>query len=270
MKVLSRSTLRRAYNRSLKGEWQYIIPAAVLTWGSFIFGPLALLVLLGCFVLFAVRMRLLALAIFLLLTPISLTIILAFTSYFGGHPHMAYMGLPSTEFFNIDPELRCERTTGGCLVNGTEFLSQWPNNFIVRTLIHTLGPARGSYIGPYPTEADAKSALRSASPISVHDARSDEFDVGAAHVKLDRDVGRGLLEGPGMTYDDGYYKSNAITGVIWKATVLILRIPCDRADNKTHARIAVIDLKTGRPFAYYAEGDYYHRFPPVTWRRSGL
>ena len=30
--------------------------------------------------------------------------------------------------------------------------------------------------------------------------------------------------------------------------------------------IVIIEPATGRPFAYYGEGDYSHRFPPVRWR----
>jgi len=37
------------------------------------------------------------------------------------------MGLPSRRLYNIDRELHCARVTGGCLIDGNEWLTQAPH-----------------------------------------------------------------------------------------------------------------------------------------------
>jgi hypothetical protein len=60
-----------------------------------------------------------------------------------------------------------------------------------------------------------------------------------------------------------------IRAAVWRDSCLIVRVPVgsEGEDGSPSACVAVCDLGTGRPFAYYAEGKYYHRYPPVTWRR---
>jgi hypothetical protein len=98
----------------------------------------------------------------LLLTPITVAA-LAFASgvlgYVTGTGRLEYMGMPSAEFYNLDPVTRAHKSTGGCVVMGTEFLTQDPNNAAIEGLSKLFGPMPGSYRGPYPTREESLALL---------------------------------------------------------------------------------------------------------------
>ena len=224
-----------------------------------------------------------------LLSPITLSAGAGAWSYFAGHPTMQYMGLFGPEFHgSIDPDLRCARRTGGCLVGGHEWLTNGTHNAVTRFLIHTLGPAEGSYTGPYPTEEEALDALSDAAFVSHERIAADDVPIGDRIVKLDGGVGRKLLAdawqfyepeawqyslGEHLSDDPDPLKSPGCWATVWKDRCLILRIDCrapafvlDSHVEDWGAVIAVIDTETGRPFAYYTQENYRGRFyPRVSW-----
>jgi hypothetical protein len=192
----------------------------------------------------------------------------AVANYVSGSGKLGYMGLPHMDFFNIDPVYRCGRVTGGCLVNGNEWITEEPYNLTLQSLISLFGPQRGSYTGPYPTEDDAAAALTVAAPIDLASIEVDQCDVNGVRVHLDVGVGKkmlrywlGVITVADVKRDPFYADSigGPITGAIWKNRVLILRGPPSKPT------IAAIDLTAGRPFAYYQGQE---RFPPVMWRRA--
>ncbi|HEY1687211.1 MAG TPA: hypothetical protein VGG19_20795 [Tepidisphaeraceae bacterium] len=201
--------------------------------------------------------------------PASLAVLSATVAYFLGTAKFQYMGLPNVEFFNIDPTYRCGRATGGCLGSGNEWLTELPYNLTIMSLVTVFGPERGSYTGPYPTQADDAAALAHGFPVNLNDFSHDHFKVGGASVKLDEGVGKRIVNwwmvfsGSLSDYAPGGFFADQpmpmATGAIWKDRVLILKGP---PGNPT---IAIIDLKSGRPFAFYGG---FGRSHPANWRKS--
>jgi len=229
----------------------------------------------------ASRRALIACAIVLLLSPFSVFFFGGVTSYLIGRPTLLGVGLPGTTYHNIDRKYRCEWETLGDLVFGNEWLICKFNNVAVKLMVRIFGPASGSYIGPYPTKEQALRALAYATPVRLDCFLADHFAIGQREVRLDKGVGKGLLRCTGRKgyFHEGWFghspeEPGPIRCAIWQDRCLIVWIPSrypydedGRWDRHRSARIAVVDLERGRPFAYYATGDYYHRWPPVAWVR---
>jgi len=254
--------------------------ATVAVWVLALLGPVSILVPVIPVGLL-VRGRWRAAVLCVLLSPPVLAFGLGVANYCRGAARLAEAGLPGTTFHNLDPDLRCGRATSGCLVSGNEWVTQWPNNLAVSAMTGLFGPQRGAYTGPYPTEEEALAAVAGAPAVPVSHVVADAIGVGDRTVRLDAGVGAGLLAGAGRgCYDPSLpgeaaavfpEETGPIRAAVWKDACLVLRIPAgamqEPGEPVQAACVAVCDLTTGRPFAYYAEGRYYHRFPPVPWRR---
>ena len=240
-------------------------------WGAATFGALLfpLPLVLGALLVAQRRWGLIALCV--LLSPMTAGLMSGTVGYCTGTARIHGMGLPGFGYFNLDPELRCERSTGGCVVTGGEFLTQTPNNFAIVTLTRLFGPQPGTYTGPYPNETEANAALASAMSVSLERLVQGRVDVGPSPVKLDLGVGAELLRRSPYACVGGTLSADAPqwlsevgppTATLYQNQCLILRLP-----QMQGAIIALIDTKTGRPFAYYLEGECHERFPPVRWRK---
>ena len=119
------------------------VAAVVTTWLMMLLGPLGLLVPVIPVVLVMLRRPWVA-GVCLLLSPIGLGLASGIVGYCSGNASLWYEGYPGTEFHNLDPELRCGRSTSGCIVVGHEWLTHGPNNLAVRTLTRWVGPPRGT------------------------------------------------------------------------------------------------------------------------------
>jgi hypothetical protein len=255
------------------------------TWAAVLLGGLGVLIVFVAIVMFmwaVARRRWLAIGLALLLSPMCVSVFVAASRYTGGTAVIEGMGLPGTEYGNVDPTLRCGRVTGGCLVSGTEWITEVPNNATVALLTRVFGPQRGAYTGPYPTDVQASAAVAAGGePVPAAAVRADAIVLKTGTVNLAPGVGKRLL---GNTYLSQWYDGTMpapwaaqtlldigpITGVLWQGC-LVLRIPAGErnpANGEPQAAcIVVVDPAAGYPFAYYAEGDYYHRYPPVEWRK---
>jgi hypothetical protein len=211
-----------------------------------------------------------------LFSPFAYSALIAGCDYSCGTARLRAMGLPGTEFHNVDPEWRCERVTGGCVVRGNEWVHEVPYNTVVKALIRILGPMKGAYLGPYPDWEDARAALVGAQKVAIEDLVADRIPLDGRVVSLDAGVGRGLLRHSDWQFalsdpdelDTLTTELGPITGVSWKDHCLILRVPVQSRSGDSHARsamIVIVDPLVGRPFGYYGEGDYSHNFPPVFW-----
>lgn len=250
------------------------------SWVLAFLGPLSLLFpLVGVIVFLKLisERKLKAAGIVALGTPCTLFVLLGISDYARGTARLRGMGLPGTTFHNPDPVTRMGRSSGGCIVSGNEWVSIAPYNTTVTALGAVLGPMPGTYRGVYPTESEAKSAITQGTEVAPDELKSDQFDVGGATVRLDHGVGSQLLEK--LRYEDfelwgeadpAILKDSEITATIFEADCVIVRIPVMRDwDAKTpSAAVVLIDRQKGRPFAYYAEGEYYHNFPPVPYHRQ--
>jgi len=241
-------------------------------WAMTVFGGLLFPVPIIAFALLLAQKRWRLLALCAALSPMGLGFGMGVIGYCTGTAKVQGMGLPGMGYYNVDPELRCERSTGGCLVNGGEVLTQTPNNRVVVGLTRLFGPQPGAYTGPYPDETETKAALATGVPISVELLAQDQVDVAQPPVQLDAGVGSGLLRPTMFTFVGGKLDAfsrelmkdtGSPTATLYQGQCLILRIPM----NPPSAMIVLLDVKTGRPFAYYGEGEYFQRFPPVTWKK---
>jgi hypothetical protein len=242
-------------------------------------GPASILVPVIPVVLIFMR-RPWAALVCVLLSPVGVGFANGVVRYCRGEAYLLYEGLPGTQSHNLDRELRCEQYSSGCLISGNEWLTHGPNNAAVRLMTRWFGPEPGTYRGPYPTEAEALAAVAGGTVVPLAEVRADRIRVGNRVVRLDTGVGQGLLRAGGACYDPALPGNDAATiagemgpirATVWGDSCLIVRIPVGPADGPAGSVqavcVAVCDLVRGRPFAYYAEGDYYHRVPPVMWRR---
>lgn len=231
-------------------------------------GPLLLLPITCAFVL--ARGRFVTLGVIVALSPVGISSEQGVADYLHGTARLRHSGLPGTEFFNLDRQLRCGRTTYGCIVSGDEWLTQVPYNSAVGYLTATLGPMPGAYTGPYPTQDEAISALQQGTDIEIAQLVDDRVRIHDVEVSLDAGVGSGLLKTPAVHTALHYTASPLpITATIWQTQCLILNIPVGLSSSSTDAMIVLIDRHRGRPFAYYGKGEYHHHFPPVSWRPEG-
>lgn len=236
---------------------------------------------------FLVRRRVVAFVLLVVLSPVSLAFCVGVVGYWAGTAELWYMGLPGTEFHNLDRQTRCPKATGGCLVNGGEILTLVPHNTAVRLMSAVFGRMRGTYDGPYPTRDEAQAALAHAGPVPLEDLLRDVVLIDGEEIHLDRHVGRDLVGRLSMSMlANDVLEGNPVDermremlghmeAAIWQHRCLVLRIPSrfrgagllDPTAEEC-AMIAVIDREAGRPFAYFGEGGYYHNFPPVDWFRD--
>lgn len=212
----------------------------------------------------------------LCLSPFGYHFTCAVADYCRGTATLRYMGLPGTEFHNIDSKYRCERSTGGCVIRGAEQINDACYNAGVKSMISLLGPMPGAYLGPYPTKREALASLNNAEAIDLDALLSDQVRWSSGKFNLDTGVGAGILRGKTWqwAFEDKPLLEDLITEVgPLKAAMcqgcLVLRVPSyihAYRHGEPSAMIVVIDSATGRPFAYYGEGDYSHHSPPVRWR----
>lgn len=259
-------------------RWDWIAVVLTLTcilatWiGFFFFGPLTWLFPFACLLLL-VRRRFRILAIGIVISPLTLGFILGLINYTFGTARLMHVGLPGTTFFNIDPEVRVGRSTSGCIVQGGEWMLHWSNNLAVRGISFIFGPMPGAYVGPYPTKEEAKNALEYAFVQDPAAFYNSEVVVDSNKYYLDEGVGKGLLsvisvdDWPMKDKPDDPLSIAPIKAVIWQHECIIVQIPTNLRLTKS-AVIVLFDMKTGRPFAYYPEGNYYHRSPPVPWKAN--
>jgi hypothetical protein len=157
---------------SMKRVFAWTLAGHLLFWA---FWPLAVLAV-ATGVLVSLRASRREGALLILLSPFLVVPIFCFAGgivgYARGEARLRAAGLPGPEFHNLDRDLRCYRSTSGCLVDGSEAFTHGPNNAAVRLMIRLFGPMLGAYLGPYPTREEAW-ALADAAPARVPASRLD-------------------------------------------------------------------------------------------------
>lgn len=246
------------------------------TWCCTVVGPLGYVfpfVAAGCLTYFLIRRRWVMALVYVALLPTSVAFVTGIVDYVTGNASLRYSGLPCTEFHNLDPDLRCGRTTYGCVVHGNEWIMQIPYNTTVRLLITTLGFMPGTYTGPYPSRVEAIEAVRQGVPISAVDLSEDRVAVDKDECRLDKNVGEELLTKSFYPVNTSEIRAEmtlpAIKAANWREECILLRIPFNPLYLSESAMVVLVSREKGRPFAYYAEGEYSHHFPPVSWRADG-
>jgi hypothetical protein len=181
----------------------------------------------------------------LLVSPFVLIPVFSFSSgmvgYFTGNAHLRYYGLPGAEFFNLHPELRCYKSTSGCIVNGSEIFTQTPNNAAIRMFAGYFGPMKGTYQGPYPLRDEVFQILTS--------AKSMPFDIGKKEAKTQK-----------TPIPEKILLSEKVIG-IKDLRYSLYRDSCLIIGNRFYAEL--YDYVTGRKFAVYINlnSKYYDEEP---------
>jgi hypothetical protein len=222
---------------------------------------------------FLARRRYRSLAALLVLSPLGATFLLGAAHYCLGIAKLRSMGYPSATGNNLDPEIRCGRSTGGCVVHGDEWMYLGPHNAAVRAMSTLFGPMPGTYTGPYPTESQAIAIAAEGAPVSPQELIEDRVTIAGRVCHLDKGVGQRLLRNVRFHYllhpQDRPAGSTPepIRAALFEEECIILRIPAEPmfGEHENSAMIVLLSRSRGRPFAYYAEGERPYVFPPVGW-----
>lgn len=243
-----------------------------LNWVCVLMGPFCFLfsvISIATLFYFIRRRYVLVTGLFILSSPLSIPFLSGACDYSQGTARLRDFGLPGTTFHNLDRELRCGRATSGCIVGGNEWVTQTPYNGAVRILTAVFGPMAGAYLGPYPTLAESEQALVTATPQSASDLKRDRLTIGKEVVYFGPGIGEILCERIGNKFPSFNNSNPEIQATVWQQECLVLRITQenDTPGEPRAGAIVLFSRTTGRPFAYYSQGEYSHHFPPVPWIR---
>ena len=151
----------------------------------------------------------------LLLLPSAFAFCWGSSCYWLGCARLYGMGLYRNLIgIGADPELRVQRTTGGCMVSGGEWLVTAPNNFAVYLHTKVFGYMRGTYAGAWPTAEQARSALLHGRPVTPRDLAAGFVTIDGRSFVLD-EAARGLadaIDRLGACADDGCVAGAVSTG----------------------------------------------------------
>ena len=245
------------------GRWWFVTAVVALCWVLSILSILSWLILpiaLSALGRTSYRGAWLPFGFLLLASPMGFFFIDGMLDYAKGAPKLHSMGLPSLASYNIDPRTRSFYQTGGCLVDGDEWVSQDCHNLGVLTLGTLFGPPSRSYGGPYPTKEQAMRLSSSAPVIDDSDFLKGKIPLGGGILEMSPDHIRKIAEDLRF-YSLGYDEDPDPSLIHIRATVfekrcLILRLveqdsfpTPTKSDDRDF--IILIDRKNMRPFAYY-------------------
>jgi hypothetical protein len=217
-----------------------------------------MLILIPLALWLAIRNRsVFALLLALLANPLSFFFMRGIADYAGGRPALRGRGLPDAEYANIDPQTRCLRSSGGCVIRGNEWVVIMPHNAALRMVTFLLGPPADTYDGPYPTRFEAAAASKAGVPVSVEEFRSGMIPTDEGRIRLNpADVEK---IGSSFFLFSGFAMGEEVEGekfqaALWKKRCLILHwreSPIDAPREEADEIIVLIDIRNGRPFAVY-------------------
>jgi len=235
-----------------------------LSYGLAFLGPLSWLipVALGYGLVVVIRERAWALLVLLVVAnPFAVFSVNGARDYVAGAPSLRSMGLPGTEFSNVDPETRCFTHTGGCLVQGDEWVFILPHNLTLRVLCAAFGPPARSYDGPYPDKHEALWLVSKSPHLDGADFMEGKIRTNGQLLQLDRELMDHLRLDLLSFYIDSAYLGNEDIGTHVQAFLLGNRCLIVRLKNYDNTSlpedppqdecIILFDTKNMRPFAYY-------------------
>ncbi|MEO5915546.1 MAG: hypothetical protein ABIS50_15035 [Luteolibacter sp.] len=263
-----------------RGSWEFAVFGIILSYVASILGPLTLLIvplLVTCLFITLRRRAWLCSLILLLANPLSLFFIGGVVDYAKGAPALHSMGLPSREFYNVDPTTRCFRQTGGCVVYGGEWIHQVPHNIALIFLSGVFGPPSRSYDGPYPSKEEALRVVSSAPKLNPSDFIGGRVHVGSATLEIKPDDLVELLEDQGIfrstqeTYSLDDLSGTDVYAAIFENRCLILRFKSANSmftseESPVQQNMVLFDSKNMRPFAYFpVQGERLRRNPKLRY-----
>lgn len=169
--------------------------------------------------------------------------------------------MPSFESFNIDPQTRCIRRSGGCLIYGHEWVYIAPHNLAILVTTKIFGPPSGSYDGPYPSREQALELTTHTPDLSLEDLQMGKIKTANRLIQLDPSMIQDFAMTFGMFELSIDSPPEPDSGIIAKAVLvenrcLILRLT-QSATPTTDKQdfIVLMDIRNERPFAYYRIAD---------------
>src|SRR5579872_797678 len=121
MMAMNSAKSASATRPSVATSFWVLIAALVLIWLVASVGILSAavpVVIALPLVFFLQHRRFTAALILVLATPLSASFFWGIVDYANGNARLRCLGYPGTTFYNLDPKLRCGRTTSGCIVFG--------------------------------------------------------------------------------------------------------------------------------------------------------
>jgi hypothetical protein len=204
----------------------------------------------------------------IILNPLVLGFGVGVHEWFRDRPTLSYMGLPGTEFFNLDPATRCYRSTGGCIVSGDEWMTQFPHNAGLRFMTTLFGAPGGTYHGPYPTKEEAVLVTETASETPANLFLQGKVLVSGKEIALGTEKVRTLLQDFGMIFFDANWDDihRRVRAQVFQERCLVLRVgtkevrPNGSVLDESEG-IVLFDLDGLRPFALYVLSGHAGRQP---------
>lgn len=260
-------------------RWTFVVVVIATCWVLSFLSVLSFLILpfLGFALFRTSRHRAwIPMVVLLLGNPLGFWFVEGLVDYAKGAPTLRYMGLPAIEFYNIDPKTRCFRRTGGCVVDGDEWVSQGSHNLGVLALATVFGTPSRSYDGPYPTREEALAMVAGSPKLNMSEFVKGRIMVGDRSLELEPGMLEKILSSVGDFSLTAYQYPDAAPGSFAQAAdiegrCLIIRIvepdpfsTATESENQDH--MVLFDRKNLRPFAYYRiKGRQAMRFPRVRY-----
>lgn len=248
----------------------------LLCWALSFLGPLSYLIFffLGYALFRAISRRAWpALILLIAANPFAFFFVGGIVDYSKGNPTLRGMGLPGFEYYNIDPQSRCLRRSGGCLVSGHEWVSQGFHNLGVITAVTAFGYPSRSYDGPYPSREQAAQLTAKAPDLPLEEFQKGNIRIGDRLIQLDPtfipDWGMmfGMFElSEGMEAETG--SEIHAKAMLFEDRCLVLRLTQQEAGSREDQDfIVLLDTGNRRPFAYYRiSGSPHFWIPRVQYR----
>jgi hypothetical protein len=226
--------------------------SAVIGWISVFVGFVSLLAIplfVGVIAWLIRRNRWRSLTALLLTSPCALAAGLAVLGYSRGTGRLQTVGFPDTELFNVNATTRYQSTSSGCVVSGSEWVLQLPNNLTLLALHFLMGPMPGAYDGPYPQRDELRDPLRSASQFGWAELEQDSVAVAGGAFHLRPGLGSGLAAALEPEPSDG--PRCRPTVALWHDRVLVLQFHAAIAEvEKDEPLVVLVDAITGKVIAY--------------------
>lgn len=240
-----------------------VAASLVLAWGLTVFGDVLCAgpaIFLTCAGILWHRRLWRLLALLLILSPASIAVGIGAVTYVCGTARLWTVGLPSVKLDNVDADTRLQSASTGCIVNGSEWIWQIPNNVTVTLLAFAFGPMRGTYAGPYPTEQNAREALTFASRLPWEDVENDVALVDGRRILFRTGLGSKLAASLDMIPQIGP------RAAIWQDRVLIVQLSGHAPGQERHVSvIALVDTDSGKVIAYYGAFPLFLHSLPQQW-----
>jgi hypothetical protein len=245
--------------RNSRAAWVGVALGVPLAWCSAVWGPICLAgtpLLLGFSAWLAARRLWLPLTILGALSPFALAVLFGAVAYARGTARLRTVGYPDLGLSNVDPVSRYQSVSSGCMVDGSEWVLHLPYNATLRVLKSALGPMPRTYDGPFPTEHEARRALRASTRLTWAALRNERFVLGGRTIHLRPGVGSSLAA-LARTFDD----SQGPGAAMWQGRALVLQVPQQPGADL----IVLIDADSGKVVAYYGNVPSDHRRLPAQW-----